>query len=98
MQSRLLALLLCVAAPARAELAKDSEKATVMNYDVEGSLLFVDGLGRPRSDQIDLFQPAAAAPSRALGLGRFRIAADWQAMDSASLRVVFRPDAVNRAA
>lgn len=96
----MLAVCFAKAPVARAELPPAAEKATNLNYDVEASLLFTDGLSRPRQDQIQplVSAPAMATPSRGLGLGRLRIGATWQAVNSASLHVVLRPDAGNRAA
>lgn len=71
-------------------------QAPTLSYEVDASLIYFDALSRPRTGAIAPQAAAAAAPTRTLGLQRLRLAATWQAMDSAGLTIVLRPDAVNR--
>ena len=80
-------------------------EAVQLNYDVDAALTYIDayqqlpvraalpplsGGTTESTGQYGVFQP------RTLGLRHLRIGLDWYAATSTNLRVVLRPDAVNR--
>lgn len=74
-----------------------------LNYDVDAALIYLDALRSPRNgagliDGSNTPAPplAVASQPHALGLRRLALGLSWQASQAASLRVVLRPDAVNR--
>lgn len=95
--STLAAFSAALAAPALAapDTVQDASRATTLGYEVDASLIYFDSLTRPRTGVVAPLV-GAAAPARAFGLKRFRLAATWQALDSAGLTIVLRPDAANR--
>jgi len=81
----------------RPAAANESGAATALNYDVDTALTYIDALSRPSFATSDaVLRPAAVAAPRTLGLRRAKLTFDWQAMHSTDLRLVLRPDAVNR--
>ena len=84
--------------------ASIENQALVLNYDVEASLAYIDLLQKPpilsvTGPYLKTADPSASddtAQPRVLGLKKMRAELEWRAGTSTSLKLVFRPDAINR--